>query len=314
MKNIIYTTLVAFGLCACETTITPDLNEAEEILVVDAWINQKMERQEIRITRSQPYFENAHPTKVDGAIVSVLDLTSGTTYEFEEGPSSYFWDPAGTPFGEVGHNYRLTVSLEGETFEAFCRLGRVPAIDSIEFKYNPGDFLIEQEHYKAEFSALEPAGVGDTYWIKAWKNGIYLGKPSELNVAYDANFTAGQSVDGQQFIIPIRRDLINPWDEDPEKESGILPPYLVGDSVYVEIHSMDPLAFEFMFGVYYHINRPGGFAELFSFPLANTITNLKSRNENSATGVAGFFNVAAVSARGQKLTQEIANTAKENAK
>lgn len=312
MNKIIYLTLIACTFLGCQTTITPELSPAENILVVDAWINQKMERQSIKITRSQPYFENSAPVKIDGAIVLVKDLTTGTNYEFKEGLADYFWDPVSTPFGIVGHHYQLTVTVDGETFEAFARLGRVPRIDSIKFAYNPDDLLIKKEYYTAEFNAIEPEGVGDTYWIKAWKNGVYLNKPSELNMAYDASFTPGQSVDGQQFIIPLRKTFINPLDENPLKENEFIPPYLVGDSVHIEIHSIDPLAFEFLFAVYFQINRPGGFAELFSMPLANTITNIKSADPNSTTNVAGFFNVSAVSSRGQKLTQEIATEAKQN--
>ncbi len=80
--------------------------------------------------------------------------------------------------------------------------------------------------------------------------------------------------------------------------------------MYVEIHSLDPSAYEFLYGVYFHTNRPGGFAELFSTPLANATTNVKSTDENSTTPVAGFFNVAAVSASGRRLTQEVAEEAK----
>ena len=54
------------------------------------------------------------------------------------------------------------------------------------------------------------------------------------------------------------------------------------------------------------------FAELFAMPLTNSSTNLKSANKNSITNVAGFFNVAAVSASGKRLTQKIADAAKQN--
>jgi hypothetical protein len=262
--------------------------------------------------RSQPYFDNSVPEKISGATVSISDVTTGSVYEFTEGESSYYWDPAGVPFGEIGHRYRLTVTVEGETFEAFSRLGRVPPIDSIEFSYNHEDLIISQDYYMAEFKALEPEGVGDTYWIKAWKNGHPLNKPGELNMTYDATFTSGQSIDGQQFIIPIRKDFINPFDENPEKKNTILPPYVINDSVYVEIHSIDPAAYNFLFAAYFYINRPGGFVELFSTPLANVTTNLKSTDENSPTNIAGFFNTSAVSAKGQRLTEEIAALAKQN--
>jgi hypothetical protein len=94
------------------------------------------------------------------------------------------------------------------------------------------------------------------------------------------------------------------------KENEFIPPYRVGDSLYVEIHSINPLAFDFLYGVYFQIARSGGFSELFAMPLTNSSTNIKSTNKNSITNVAGFFNVAAVSASGKRLTQQIANEAK----
>lgn len=312
MKNFLFLALAIFVL-GCETEITPNLETPAEVMVVDAWINQKMERQEIRITLSQPYFDDSAPAIIPDAIVTVEDLNTGTVYDFQEGLTSYYWDPEETPFGTIGHNYKLTVTANGETFEAVSKLGRVPPVDSIKFKYNKKDILFNDAYFSAEFLATDPVGTGDTYWIKAWKNGTFLGKPVELNIVYDAAFTAGQGIDGQPFLIPIRRDFVNPIDESPDNENEFLPPYTIGDSLYVEIHSLDPSAFEFLFGVYYQISRPGGFAELFSTPLANSITNLKSTNQNSPTNVAGFFNVAAVSSNGGKLTEEVAREAMQNA-
>ena len=312
MKKMLPVLLIA-ALFGCETEITPELNPAERILVVDAWLNQKLERQEIRITRSLPYFENALPTKISGAIMTVEDVDDGTQYQFQEGDSSYFWEPSGNPLGVIGHQYKLTLTVENETFEAYSRLGRVPPVDSIEFNYNPKDLIFDKPYYTAEFVATDPVGEGDTYWIRAWKNGVYLNKPGELNIAYDAGATPGQAVDGQQFILPIRRNLINPFDEVPGQQNGFYPPYGVDDSVYVEIHSIDPLTFDFWFGVFLQTDRPGGFAELFATPLANVITNVKSTNEQSVTKVAGFFNVAAVRGKGRRLTQETAQEAQQRA-
>lgn len=311
MKNYIYILLI-FVVAACETTIHPELDEAERILVIDAWVTQKMERQEIKITRSQPYFENSFPAKISNAIVSVEDLTTGDIYDFQEGETSYYWDPVDAPFGIVGHSYRLSVTVNGETFEAESRLGRVPPIDTIRFHINPEDLLVKQEYFTAEFMAVDPVGEGDTYWIKAWKNGEFLSKPDELNMAYDASFSSGQGLDGVPFIQPLREAFLNPYDENPDKKGEFYPPYEVGDSVYVEIHSIDQFSYDFLWEIYFYMSRPGGFAELFATPLANPATNLKSTNENSKTKVAGVFNVAAVSSKGMKLTQEIADYVKEN--
>lgn len=319
MKKILYIVLIALGF-ACETTINPALEGAEGVLVIDAWVNQKMERQEIRITRSQSYFDNSPPTKVAGAVVAIEDLNNGAVYSFQEGTDSYFWEPKNAPFGETGHKYRLTVTTNGETFEATSTLGRQVAVDSIMFHYEPKDFIIKEPHYKAEFLATDPVGLGDVYWIKAWKNDQFLGRPGEMNIAVDGGFTESQAVDGQAFMLPIRLDLINPLDKVPDKQNEFLPPYLPGDKVYVEIHSIDRQAFDFLWAVYYHANHPGGLTELFTIPLANAPTNIKntqnsttqnSTTQKSTTKVAGFFNVAAVGAKAQVLTPEIARQARQ---
>ncbi|MDH5598362.1 MAG: DUF4249 family protein [Cyclobacteriaceae bacterium] len=311
MKKSIYIVFVLLGF-ACEFTIDPTLENAEKIIVVDAWVNTKMERQEIKVTRSQPYFENTFPSKISGGVVTVTDLDDGTIYNFQEGTDSYYWDPVGTPFGTVGHNYRLEVVVDGETFESYSTLGRVPPIDTMMFHYNPKDAFVPQEYYIAEFVATDPVGFGDAYWIKSWKNGMFLNKPTEINISVDGGFSEGQAIDGQIFNLSLRRDIINPYDQNPNKETEILPPFIVGDSIYLEIHSITIPTYEFLWNVYFQTARTGGFAELFATPLANVPTNITNINTNSTTNVAGFFNVSSVSSAGLKLTQQIADEAKLN--
>jgi hypothetical protein len=312
MKKIIYIALIALGF-GCETAIQPELKEAEEILVIDAWLTQKMERQKVMVSRSQPYFDNSYPSLTPGAQVTVEDLNTGVVYNFQEGADAYYWDPADAPLGEVGHTYKLAVTHGGETFEALSTLGRVPEVDTILYKYNSKDFNILESYYSAEFVAVDLVGPGDAYWIKAWKNGNYLGKPSEINIAFDAGLSPSQSVDGEVFHQVIRRDFVNPLDPLPDRKNYYHPPYQIGDSLYVEIHSIDPVAFEYLTGVILQTNRPGGFSELFATPLANVMTNVSSTDENSNTSVAGFFNMSAVSSGGGRITQEIADEAKADA-
>ena len=126
-----------------------------------------------------------------------------------------------------------------------------------------------------------------------------MNKPSEINLAYDAGFSAGGNFDGVSFITPIRQG-INPFDQDDNDE--IIPPYLPGDSVYVEIHSITLEAFNFMNEVAIQTNRPGGFSELFASPISNVSTNIFNAN-NSSRKALGFFNVAAVSGLGKRLEE-----------
>ena len=73
-----------------------------------------------------------------------------------------------------------------------------------------------------------------------------------------------------------------------------------GDSLYVEIHSITYVAFDFLNKVSIQINRPGGFSELFAVSLSNSPTNLVVSNDSSYP-VVGFFCISAVDGHGNVL-------------
>jgi hypothetical protein len=294
--------LLIVSLWSCETPINPDLEEADPILVVDAWINGKPGNQVIVLMKTQPYFDNTLPPIVSGAIVSVTDNT-GAVFPFVEDVNkkgSYVWRPtANESFGTIGNSYKLTVQSEGEVYEALSKMGRVPPIDSIVFRKNePTDF--NPDFYQAQFYATDPAGKGDTYWIRAIKNGVLLNKPTDINIAFDAGFSGGSNnSDGITFLPPLRLG-INPVDTDSADQA--LSPYVPGDSLYVEIHSITLAAFNYLQEVNIQTNRPGGFAELFARPIANVPTNIMNVNKNGKKAI-GFFNVAAVSGLGKRFSE-----------
>jgi hypothetical protein len=287
-------------LGSCETVIDPALEQADPILVVDAWINTKPEPQVIRLTKTQAYFNNSLPPGVPGATVLISD-NQGKEYTFGESleePGVYVWTPEPDEvFGETGLIYTLHVFAEGDQYTSTTRMGRVPPVDSITFRLEKGNQFIT-DLYLAEFWAVDPVEPGDTYWIKTYKNGVLLNKPSEINLAYDAGFSRGGNFSGVPFIAPIRR-AINPFDQDSDK--NFLSPYVVGDSVYVELHSLSEASFDFMTQVVTQTNRPGGFSELFATPLANVSTNITLVNPSGRKAV-GFFNVASVSGNGRKFS------------
>jgi len=289
-------TLLFFS--ACEDEIMPDLAEAPEVIVIDAWINNKPEPQIIRISTTQPYFENTPVPGLSGATVQVIDENL-KSYVFQETePGIYTWSGEnGATFGEVGVQYALNISYKGLTFNAVSQMNGVPPVDSITYEFEEADGPFPAGYF-AEFWARDLPGEGDTYWIKTFKNGNFLAKPGEINIAFDAGFSSGGSIDGLVFIPPIRSG-INPFDEDDNGE--ILPSYNPGDSVYVELHSITNEAFYFLNEVSFQTDRPGGFAELFATPLSNVVSNILSSDDQ--TEVVGFFNVAAVSGNGKRLEE-----------
>jgi Domain of unknown function (DUF4249) len=299
MKPIyIFALLLAVTFLSCDTVIHPTLQSATPVYIVDAFINNKPDTQVIRVTYSQPYFEETVPPGVSGASVVVTD-NDANLYTFAENPKekgAYIWVPSTTPLGRVGNHYMLVIKINNENLLAQSTMGRVPPIDSITFQANDRNDGTK-EFYRAQFWAVDLRGPGDTYWIKTYKNGMLLNKPEDLNLAYDAAFSKGSNFDGYTFIQPIRNG-INPNDTDANDKR--LSPYSLGDSVYVEIHSLNEATFDFLNQVAVQTNRPGGFSELFARPLANVSTNIFNENAKG-TNVQGFFNVGSVSGMGKKF-------------
>jgi hypothetical protein len=311
MKQLFIPFVLLAIIFGCEEVIDAELKDAEAPVVIDAWLYRKAEPQTISVRRANPYFDQEEPTGLSGATVTVTDLDDLTVIPFiEESPGNYVWNPTSPTdsFGVVGHRYALNVELNNINFSAFSQINRVPKVDSITWRLEEGNAFFDDSYF-GEFWAKDFEGGGDVYWIKAWKNGQLLAKPSELIIAYDAGFSEDGNADGLIFIQPIR-DAINPFDLD--NQDRLVPPYELPedpeaadakfDSAYVEINSITPDAFFFLQQVQVQTNRPGGFGELFATPLANIESNIVS--DTKGINVVGYFCTSAVSGLGRKFTED----------
>jgi Domain of unknown function (DUF4249) len=305
-KNII--PYIALLFCftfvlSCEDVVDVDLDPGNNQLVVDAWINNQNQPQVIRLVRTSPYFDSNPSPKETGATVSVTD-DLGTVYEFsdEDNDGSYVWESTdGTPLGAVGRTYTLSiVTANNKQYTATSMMNRIMPIDSIVTEEREEE-LGQPAGLYAQVYAVDFAGEGDAYWIKTYKNGAFLNKPGEMNIAYDASFTPGGNLDGVAFITPIR-EAINriPDTADGAVDNNDLPPYSPGDSIRVEIHSLTEDAYWFL--VRSRTQMTLGDAALFAEPPSNVSTNIIPLNATEpGDQPVGFFNVAAVSELGRKL-------------
>ncbi len=287
MKNFAFLLLI-ITLCftACEDIVDIELEEGSVELVVDAWINTDTVPQIIKLRRTAPYFSNAFAPVVNGAVVSITD-DADRVFEFSESDNSgnYIWTPApGERFGQIGNTYTLVISLEGKTYTSNSTLNPTVPVDSITYEFRE-ESLIEPEGFYAQFFGRDQLGLGDTYWIRTYKNGVFLNKPQEINIAYDAGPAAGSEVDGLIFITPIR-EAINPITDDDD-----LPPFDLGDTIRVEIHSLTPEAFTYLERTFFQLTL--GDAALFAEPPANVPTNISS--SLATENPQGFFVVSEVS-------------------
>ncbi len=279
--------LVLF-ICACEDVIDIQTDDAPSQITVDAWINNLPQDQLIRLTRSRPYFTNEFAPGLTGAGVQVTS-EDGETYRFaDQGDGNYIWPrPQDSTFGSIGKIYFLTISLEGRILSASSLMRATTEIERIEQEFRD-DELAGPDGIYAQFFARDLAGLGDTYWIKTFKNGSFLNKPEELNIAFDGGFDAGAEIDGIIFIPPIR-ELINP---SPDSTETDLPPYEVGDRIRVEVHSISLDAFLFLESARDQILN--GSNTIFASPIANSPGNVVSTDASEE--ILGIFCISAVSA------------------
>jgi len=291
--SLLFILVFAFS---CEDVIEVELEPGDNQLVVDAWINNKIAPQTIRLVRTSAYFDSNPSPAETGATVFITD-DAGTVYDFKDdnNDGSYVWESlTGTPFGQIGNSYTLSITTsDNKTYTATSTMNRIMPIDSIPHEVREEE-LGRPEGIYAQVYARDFEGEGDAYWIKSFKNGQFLNKPGEMNIAYDASFSPGGNADGIAFITPIR-ESINEFDGDNA-------PWATGDSLHVEIHSLTEDAYYFLVGARTQMTL--GDATLFAEPPSNVSTNIifVGTGEPEPRDVpVGFFNVSGVSEMGKRL-------------
>tara|TARA_B100000287_G_scaffold38587_1_gene35362 strand:- start:406 stop:1335 length:930 start_codon:yes stop_codon:yes gene_type:complete len=286
-------------LFSCEDIITPDLPKNEPILVVDAWINNLEKDQVIKLSKSQNYLDSSSPVPVVGAEVIVYDENMNY-FIFNEGENGeYIWSPDSifNNIGTVGTKFYLDITYEGKNIYSQSQLNRTSVIDSVNFVRGQ----VPEGSFYAEFWSREEEGPGDAYWIKSYINGELQTGLQDIITCIDAGASSeGAIIDGIPFIPPIRR-AVTKFDSDDD--GNFLSPFVKGDSLYVEIHSVSLEAFDFLNKTAIQINRPGGFSELFAVSLSNVPTNLLVTNDQNYP-VVGFFNVSSVHGLGNTLDDD----------
>lgn len=302
--------LVLVVIISCEEIIYPKIGVNNPILVVDAWLNNNNKMQKIQLSTTQDYLDSSSIKFISGAEIFLTD-DQGNKFDFDDrGNGEYIWTPNINfqSLGEIGTKFLLNISYNGKNIKATSTINRTSRIDSVNFV--EGEF--PENSFYAEFWSTEKEGVGDAYWIQAYKNGERLTRSQDIITCIDAGASSeGAIIDGIPFIPPIRR-AITKFEQDDDNE--FKSPFEYGDSLYVEIHSISYEAFDFLNRVSIQIDRQGGFSELFAVSLSNSPTNLIVENDNQYP-ILGFFCISEVNGMGNVLDDdEIEKITKYNRK
>jgi hypothetical protein len=282
MKKIRFSILlaiVAVSFIACEDTIDLEVPGGKSYPVLDAWLTTETGPQQIRFTNSVVSYTNNTPaTTISDATITVEDLTAGVTYPFTYSDGAYRNDPGpDNSIGKLGHVYKLTLIYNGETFEAFDSIKRVPQIDSISYEFKTEeDALSGEEGYYAYLHAADLPNGNDYYWIRSYRND----RSTRNTDVYAINGAFNEDIaDGWNFIEPIREGIT-----DDDK------PYQQGEKVIVRIASLSKPSYYFIQQV---IDQRESFG-LFARVLENIRPNLTNTTPGGKIKILGWFGTSAV--------------------
>lgn len=281
MKKILFIIIIA-SFFGCEQVINLDVKDGVSQLVVDAWITDEFKEQQVKLTISQPYFEESSPKPALGATVIVFNQDStANIFTDKDNDGVYTFTPKNRNFIKQGERVALYVKYDNEEYYSLSQLKRVPKIDSVS--YEVFNFPVTpptgpKDGYLAQFYATDFVGEGDTYLVRSYKNDTLRFKPTEIQLAYDAGFSPGSKTDGLMFILPIRQSISQGLFADKDK-------------LKVELYSIPIEAYYYIFQLKQESQNGG----IFATPLANIPTNILNLNQNSTKKALGAFIVSKVS-------------------
>ena len=248
---------------ACTEVIDMDLPQGENLLVVDGWIYDSPGPYTITLSTTAPYFGEGQTPRATGAIVSIADSEGFEEELLEVAPGRY---QTRELQGKAGNTYTLNIQYAGERYQASTSIRPGGVIDSLTYEFKPAKGSVKEGYFMYFFGQELPSS-GDHYYLRMYKNGQYLNKPSDLM------FVSDEMVEGNYI-----HDLQINWE-----------PFAANDVVKVEMLSITEDNYQFFLELYQQTNNGG----MFPNPIANVRTNVFNTNSKGPKAV-GYFAGASV--------------------
>jgi hypothetical protein len=272
MKKINLILALVITLSACERIVELEIPSSDPTIVVEGQITSQLEPWEIRITMSQPYFDQSNLSFVSNAEVSIVG-TDGSDVNLIHSDSGYYK----SEFSQQclpGETYSLSVMYDGQEYSASEVAPMAFPIDTIASYYLPENNGFIEEGYYVFIQGKERPAKGDFYLFKAYRNDTLkddfgsnldsdeFGSVSFLNEDFDINNIASELSKGK-----TPRPF--PFTVEP------------GDTVRVEQYAISEKYFNYIFDIEAQQGRSG---TPFDPPPANP-------NNNISNGGLGYFSV-----------------------
>jgi hypothetical protein len=278
MKNQLFpigTVLFLLGsilLSGCEKVVNIDLNETETRLVVEGWIYNDAGPHWVELSQTTSYFKPESSPRVRGAVLIISDNQGQIDTLQETTPGKY---ETGHLVGVPGRTYQLRISYSGKGYSAETYLPPVVPIDSLGF-IPAEDFAFggEEGKYLVTFFAIEPQPEKNWYRFNLYKYSAITQKDSLVNDKSGSwIITDDTALKGEVSNLPFEY------------------PFDPGDSVFVEMLSLDRPSYDYLLALQTQLTGDGG---MFSPPPANPASNISGK-------ALGYFGASSRVRRGIRI-------------
>lgn len=250
MKAILFTTCLTLLFVSCEDVIEIDLDTMESRLVVEGCITDTSEFCTVKLSQTGDYFgPGTYPPVTDARVT--ITHRDGVTELDELSPGIYRTDQI---HAMPGDSYELDILAGEESCYGEVTMPSLVEIDTL-FYTIPPSILEMGDGYMVFCQVLDPAGERNSYRMKAYRTSDPQ-KAADSKVLFNDDFTDG-----------------NPMAMGWELEA-----FLPGDTVVIELQTLDPGTYDF-YRTMFSVTGSGLFA---SANPANPISNLSG-------GTLGYF-------------------------
>ena len=265
---------ILWAIACSEETDLRSRGEHQEILTVEAVITDMADLpQQVILSKTIPYFEDASQSGVTDALVTVSD--GKEEVRFTEKENGVYEAPAGY-HGEAGGKYHLTLSLpEGEIYTAEATMPNNGfRIDEVDYAF-AGNKTMGLDSLWTLAIWGQDLETTDYYYVTAGVNGAFY--PFEMAEVTDDIYFSGNVINGFPIATLMQYSQMR-------KLYGDCAKYLeTGDVVTLKAMTLSKDFYDYLMAVI--LNGTMAAIPLFSPQPANCPTNIKGGDGN----VAGYF-------------------------
>ncbi|HLG40219.1 MAG TPA: DUF4249 domain-containing protein [Chitinophagaceae bacterium] len=251
VKTIILLFSLSLLFSSCEKIIDLNLNDAEKKYVVEAGLTDQPGSAKVMITQTKNFDEDNNFIGISGAAVQIAESGGATTSLIEISPGVY---EAPGLAGVAGKTYNLSITVNGNNFNAICTMPLKVNLDTI---FVTDEFLFTETRKIANVEYLDPAGRGNSYRFIQYVNGL---KEDHLMIEND-DYTDGRNINDKLFYFS---------DEEEHKIK-------TGDTLRIDMLCIDPAIYQYWFSLDRSSTGQSGQATP-----SNPVTNMKG-------GALGYF-------------------------